>query len=101
MDAEKLEQEFHDEMRHRSVREVHAVTGYRSSRIIQMIDSYGALETVKLLKQQYPKHDSEGYTQLFMCRRLDLSFEALMLDDRFVSLFSKEELEWARSGLPK
>jgi hypothetical protein len=93
------EEEFKQVMLHRYSEEVPKAIHHSSTRVIKMIHEHGALDTVRRLMQQYPNHDSEGYEELWKHGRLDLSLEALMLDEHFAALFKKEELEWARKGL--
>ena len=90
-----VEQEFDAVMRNRYLVEIPKVTGHRPTRMIEMIESHGAVEAVRRLIKQYETAPSEGYTRLWECGRLDLSFEALMHDPRFAALFSAEEREWA------
>lgn len=90
-----LAAEFDRVIRYRYSAEIPAATGYRPARMLEMIDKYGGLDTVRRLKMQYEDFASEGYTRLWEFRRLDLSFEALMHDRRFVSLFTDEERAWA------
>ncbi len=90
-----LAAEFDRVIRNRYSAEIPAATGYRPARMLEMIDKYGGLDTVRRLKMQYEDFASEGYEHLWEFRRLDLSFEALMHDRRFVSLFTDEERAWA------
>jgi hypothetical protein len=90
-----LAAEFDRAIRYRYSAEIPAATGYRPARMLEMIDKYGGLDTVRRLKMQYEDFASEGYTRLWEFRRLDLSFEALMHDPRFASLFTDEERAWA------
>ena len=93
------ESEFDAAMRNRYAVEIPAATRYRPMRMIEMIDEYGAIEAVRRLMAQYESYASEGYRRLWECQRLDLSFEALMQEPRFASLFSADELAWARRRL--
>ena len=82
-------------MRHRYAIEIHAAIRYRPSRMVEMIDKYGGLGTIRRLMIQYADYASEGYTRLWEHNRLGLSFEALLHDPRFASLFTDEERRWA------
>jgi hypothetical protein len=95
----KLEQDFDRLMHYRFSVEVPADTGYRPMRMVEMIDRYGGIATVRRLMTQYADFASEGYTRLWERGRLDLSFEALMHDKRFAALFSDVERAWARERL--
>nr|MDT0665105.1 hypothetical protein [Micromonospora sp. DSM 115978] len=74
-----------------------AEVNYKASYFLQMVDSDGGLTTArKLLASQRP---SDGFTALWERGRLDLTVEATMLDPRFSSLFSDDELDAARDRL--
>jgi hypothetical protein len=95
----KREQDFDRAIHHRYASEIPTTTGYRPSRMVEMIDRYGGLGTIRRLMVQYADYASEGYTRLWEHNRLDLSFEALMHDSRFVALFTDEERRWAYERL--
>jgi hypothetical protein len=86
-------------MRHRYAVKVPAETGYRPTRMVDMINRYGGLGTIRRLMVQYADFASDGYTHLWEHGRLDLSFEALMLHPRFASLFTEDERNWASQRL--
>ena len=44
---------------------------YRPARMLEMIDKYGGLDTVRRLRMQYEDFASEGYKRLWEFRRLD------------------------------
>jgi len=62
-----------------------------------MISNRGGLATAKKLlaenKSQY------GLTALYKCNRLDLTVEALVLKEKYRSLFTEKELKAARKRL--
>lgn len=78
-----LEEQFRVAMQERYSREIPKATGYRATRMIEMVERYGGVETVRTLMREYAHHASDGYTKLWMEGRLDLSFEALMREPRF------------------
>ena len=90
-----IERQFHEEM----VGIYHAAAriGYRAPRFLQMVIDHGALEAAKQLLRA-PKEQS-GLTQLWELGRLDLSVEALVLQERWDTLFSDDERQKARDRL--
>jgi Protein of unknown function DUF262 len=62
-----------------------------------MINQYGALGAVRRLL--HAPSVSDGFVTLWERQRLDLSVEALAVDDRFAALFTDEERETARKRL--
>lgn len=59
--------------------------GYNATRFLQMISDHGGLATARqLLRSDAP---SECFTTLWERGRLDLTVEALVLDDEFVPLY--------------
>ena len=71
---------------------------YNATIFLRMLTKDGGLRTAKtLINASKP---SEGYTQLYLRGRLDLTVEAVVLADaRWQSLFLAEELERARKRL--
>lgn len=72
--------------------------GYNATIFLQMLTDNGGLSTAKtLINSAKP---SDGYTALYMRGRLDLTVEALVIEDeRWHSLFGADELERARKRL--
>lgn len=73
----KAEREFHQAMIeiHRAAGEI----GYRATVFIGMVQDRGGLATAKaLINSSTP---SDGYTKLFELGRLDLSVEAVVMDN--------------------
>jgi hypothetical protein len=62
-----------------------------------MINQYGALGAVRRLL--HAPSVSDGFVTLWERQRLDLSVEALAVDNRFAALFTDEERETARKRL--
>lgn len=72
---------------------------YTVSYFLRMLSEHGAVETARrLVNADTP---SEGFTRLWMMKRLDLSVEALILKPEWECLFSNEERERARERLAK
>lgn len=70
---------------------------YNAVRFLQMLSDKGGLATTKhLLVSGAPQ---EGFVHLWECGCLDLTVEALVLQDRFRALFTKEELAEAHRRL--
>ena len=72
---------------------------YNAERFNQMIDRRGALETARYLISKADGFD--GFTNLYIVGRLDLTVEALVLDELYKDLFTKEEIENCRSKLER
>ena len=91
-----LEQAFHEAMKTIYIR-AKEEADYTATRFMQMVANKGGLETA-----QYLLHSStvsEGYSSLWERNRLDLTVEALVLNPKWHSLFTAEELEIARNRL--
>ena len=88
-----LERDFEDAM----LDLYHAVTrvlGRPPTRLLNMICQHGGVEAAKVLLN---KPDvSMTYSELHYAGRPDLTVEALVLSERWQSLFTDEELEIAR-----
>lgn len=66
---------------------------------LQMVNDIGGVETAhRLLVSAVP---ATSLTELWLCRRLDLSVEAQVLRPEFALLFSEEERSMAQSRLAK
>jgi hypothetical protein len=71
--------------------------GYNATRFLQMVANDGGLRTAqKLLDTANP---SDGFVELWKNRRLDLSMENLVLNPKYRSLFSQQEIETAKERL--
>ena len=70
---------------------------YNATRFLQMISEQGGLSTAKQLLNTTGV--SDGFTALWMAKRLDLTVEAHVLEPEFQSLFTPDELVIARSRL--
>jgi hypothetical protein len=71
--------------------------GYNATRYLQMLQEHRGLGTARILLHA-PK-PSDGYTALWERQRLDLTVEALIIEDRWHGLFSDEERAIARKRL--
>jgi len=94
--TDKLELEFDRAMRD-IYRTASTECGYRPTRFLELINKGGALLAAKQLLHQ-PGH-SEGLTKLWKLNRLDISMEALVLQSKWNSLFTEDELAIARKRL--
>jgi hypothetical protein len=71
--------------------------GYTATRFMQMLSRYGGVETAKRL---LGSDDTQyGFTELYLCGRLDLTVEAHVLKPEFKSLFSEEHRRRAKERL--
>ncbi|MDI6104376.1 caspase family protein [Actinoplanes sp. NEAU-A12] len=71
--------------------------GYNAAYFLRMVEEVGGLEAARRLLRAGSV--SSGFSSLWEKGRLDLSAEAVMLQERFAGLFSDDELEIARSRL--
>jgi hypothetical protein len=70
----------------------HSEAGYTATRFLHMLHEHRGLETARILL--HSPYVSEGYTALWQRRRLDLSVEAVILDNpKWHPLFTQEELD--------
>jgi hypothetical protein len=73
---------------------------YHASVFYSMLNSRGGLSTAKFLINS--PQVSDGYTELHLRKRLDLTVEAIVAENKiWHELFSADELEKARSRLRK
>ena len=95
---DELERRFH-----RAMEDIyHAAksnVGYTATRFMQMVQEQGGLSTARQLLAKTDKEVSHGFTELALANRLDLSMEALVLQDEWKPLFSDTELATARRRL--
>lgn len=70
---------------------------YNATRFLQMLYEHRGLETARILL--HVSHVSDGYVALWERHRLDLTVEALILDEQWRPLFSDQEREIARRRL--
>jgi len=71
---------------------------YTASRFFHMVGERGGLEAAKYLI--HSPNVSEGYTALWERKRLDLTVEALIIENhKYHELFTEEELEICKKRL--
>jgi hypothetical protein len=74
-----------------------AEANYTATYFVGMLSDYGGLGTAKRLLATHEV--STGFTALYERDRLDLTVEALLVQPRFASLFTPDEIETARQRL--
>lgn len=74
-----------------------AAIGYEASGFRGLIASHGPLRAAKMLINM--DQPSEGFTELWKLKRLDISVEARALKPEFRSLFSDSEISTCRRRL--
>jgi len=84
----ELEEQFHGAMI--KIWEAEKALDIHASIFKRMIDEYGGVEAAKrlLAKKEY----QEGFTRLWREGRLDISMEALVIQERFRPLFTEDEI---------
>jgi hypothetical protein len=88
--------EFGRAMRHVYSRAKSEV-GYNATYFLRMLTDYGPMDTARrLIASTQP---SEGFTQLWERKRLDLTVEAQVLRPEFATLFTEDELMKCRARL--
>ena len=73
--------------------------GYIATRFIQMVAEKGGLVTAKELINK--DEDTYGFERLYELKRLDLSVEALVLEDKYKDLFTSFEKKKCKDRLKK
>lgn len=91
-----LETRFHGRMLE-IYRRAAAECDYHASYFLQMVQEHGGFETAQRLL--YSQKISDGFTRLWEAGRLDLSVEAVVLQQPWCDLFTEEELGIARRRL--
>ena len=93
--AMSLEKEFHREME--AIYHVAATLDYRPTYFLRMVQQHGGVAAAKQLLNA-PVAQS-GLTKLWERERLDISMEALVVQERWKPLFSDAERQTARERL--
>ena len=93
--TERLEAEFHKAMV--NIYYAAARLGYRPTYFLGMVREHGGVTAAKRLLRT-TNHQS-GLTRLYELGRLDISAEALVLQERWKLLFSERERKTARQRL--
>jgi hypothetical protein len=70
---------------------------YNASIFLRMLGEHGGLETARRLVLS--SQPSDGFTQLWLKGRLDLTVESLVLEPQFEPLFDEEMRDHARERL--
>lgn len=79
-------------------RRARSEAGYPAAYFIQSVQEQGGLATAKSLL--HASSTSEGFTQLYLRKRLDLTVEAVICETpRFSPLFTDDEIDTARRRL--
>lgn len=92
----ELEAAFHEAMLD-IYRRAKEEAGYTATRYLHMVGEQGGLGAAQSLLASSAV--SDGYTQLYLRGRLDLTVEALVIQPRWTPLFSEAELQIARQRL--
>lgn len=90
-----LEDEFHREME--TIYHVAARLGYRPTYFLQMVQLHGGAAAAKRLLST--SEAQSGLMKLWELGRLDISMEALVVQERWKPLFSDAERQTARERL--
>ena len=91
-DTSALERAFHQRMID-IYKAAKSEARYNASRFLSMVNEHGGLETAQILLRASAV--SEGYTALWERQRLDLTVEAVILEEPWRALFNKSEQETA------
>ncbi len=87
-----LETAFHEAMLD-IYRRAKEEAGYTATRYLHMVGEQGGLAAAQSLIASHAV--SDGYTELYLRGRLDLTVEALVIQPQWVTLFSEAELRIA------
>ena len=74
-----------------------AEAGYNATRFLEMLSERGGLETARFLI--HSSTVSDGFTALWLARRLDLTVERVILKSEYEPLFTEDERQIARARL--
>jgi hypothetical protein len=98
-ESSELERRFDAAMHH--IYHGAASLGYRPTRFLEMIQTYGGVETAHRLLST--KKIQDGLGELFLLGRLDLTVEHHVLLPEYAPLFAADERRTARQrlGLPE
>lgn len=91
-----LEARFHQEMLIIYER-AKSLCNYNATRFLKMVTDQGGIRAAKQLLNT--EGISEGLTALWECQRLDITMEALILQEPWSTLFTEQELNIARERL--
>jgi hypothetical protein len=96
MTTADIELRFHEEMLNIYAR-AKAECRYNATLLLQMVSGSGGLTAARALLAA--PGVSDGFAALWLCKRLDLTVEALVLRSPWRDLFSDHELTTARRRL--
>ena len=97
MSSTALEEQFHERMVEIYIR-AKAEAKYNATVFLRMVNEHGGLETAKRLI--HASVESDGYTALYLRKRLDLTVEAVVHDSsKWHPLFTPKELEICQKRL--
>lgn len=71
--------------------------GAPTKRLLQNLQENGGLETAK--EQLRRRRVSDGFDALARCRHLELSLEALIIQGKYGTLFTDDEVNWCLTVL--
>jgi hypothetical protein len=95
-EMEELKQKFHQSMLD-IYKTAKRELNYTASYFIQMVSEWGGLETARRLLTK--NELSEGFTELYLRDRLDLTVEAHVIKTEFRPLFTPQEIAIAKQRL--
>ncbi len=95
--TDPIELQFHEAMLD-IYRRAKSEAKYNAIRFLQMVTDHGGVRTAHTLINS--ANVSEGYTALWERKRLDLTVEAMILDnEKYHSLFTEDEVAICRKRL--
>jgi len=95
--TDPIELQFHEAMLD-IYRRAKSEAKYNAIRFLQMVTDHGGVRTARILINS--ANVSEGYTALWERKRLDLTVEAMILDnEKYHSMFTEDELAICRKRL--
>ncbi|SFC47907.1 hypothetical protein [Clostridium uliginosum] len=92
----QLELDLYNDML-RIYKEAEIQCNYKPTRLREMLLNQGGLKTAKKLISK--NGGTDGFVRLWECHRLDLSVEALVLNDKYKELFTEEDMNVCRDKL--
>lgn len=91
-----LEKEFHSAMLN-VYRSAKRELGYTATYFLQLVSEHGGLEAARRLLAK--NNVSDGFTELYLNNRLDLTVEAQVVQPKFWALFTSDEIAIAEKRL--
>lgn len=95
---EDLKHKFNAEMFH-IYEKAKTECKYNATRFLKMLNEHGGIQTAKTLI--HSKNITLGLSKLWELKRLDLTVEALIVENDWGDIFSKEEIEIAKEQLER